>query len=359
MFVSLILPLMLLAFACMPFAVAVAQINHWKVDISMLYVSSIILNMRAMLLYANSQTTLGMGLNGILSIYGLIIMGFIVGVVSHFGILERVASRSEDREPDWGEESRELERQEHEQELRAMSIADLKTFAGERGVHQELLLNADDSVDVKGTIIGLVLDRDQRRDPALEFWRSVKRLSIAFLLILPLIVLFVSMIFGGVLSLVEGWPYSSGLFYALEAFCFMSNMPDGDRAPLTLFGALLAIVMAVWSMTFQAAAIGLFRHFEITLEIRDYIEGDHLEEEHQIDIALREMAAKEEAKFNSRFHDDGSHHLHPHEIQVTLPPKILDEEDMSLDDLSLDDLDDVSPVDTPTSSRQQGVVKSI
>jgi len=89
--------------------------------------------------------------------------------------------------------------------------------------------------------------------------------------ILPIGVICLSFIFGGLLAAVEGWNIMDGFYYSVSALC---GLPEAltDVSPDSTSGKFADIVIAVWSLSVAGTFIGLIAGMGLVGKLTDFIE---------------------------------------------------------------------------------------
>lgn len=77
----------------------------------------------------------------------------------------------------------------------------------------------------------------------------------------PLVTVLLSTVLGGILAAAEGWTFVDGLFFNVSLLCGLTT-PLTSAMPSTAIGTLLLVLIAVWSVGFTAAIIGLVTEYQ-------------------------------------------------------------------------------------------------
>jgi len=89
-----------------------------------------------------------------------------------------------------------------------------------------------------------------------SFWRNLGIFLFFVFIVVPVIVLAISFIFGLILAEVEGWDIIDGFYYITSMLCGLPN-PLTDVEPDTTEGKIVDIIIAIWALALAGTIIGI------------------------------------------------------------------------------------------------------
>ena len=89
-----------------------------------------------------------------------------------------------------------------------------------------------------------------------SFWRNLGIFLFFVFIVVPVIVLAISFIFGLILAEVEGWDIMDGFYYITSMLCGLPN-PLTDVEPDTTEGKIVDIIIAIWALALAGTIIGI------------------------------------------------------------------------------------------------------
>lgn len=113
-----------------------------------------------------------------------------------------------------------------------------------------------------GSLVGVEPAEAEKKEeePAGEhepsFWRNLGIFLFFVFIVVPVIVLAISFIFGLILAEVEGWDIVDGFYYITSMLCGLPN-PLTDVEPDTTEGKIVDIIIAIWALALAGTIIGI------------------------------------------------------------------------------------------------------